>query len=158
MKNKSKFFNHRYRNYFFNPMYWWRGVKNPKRAYQNLIAAIRYPNLYHISRSVEGLISLYLGVYLYKAVLKSKSKSHNVVEVGAFKGLSTIYLSLAAEKAKKKVKSFEIFTGLPTADSDVDTHFSEGQYSSEIMNYVANVKEYLMMHLRRPPYILIPTT
>jgi hypothetical protein len=139
---KERFLGARFRNYFFNPFYWYRGVKDPKRAIQNAYTAIAHPRLYRISRSVEGLISLYTGVLLYESVLHTKSDSPNVVEVGAFKGLSTIYLSLACSRVGKRVKSFELFTGITNVDPTLDSLFHEGEFSSEGEEFEFNLKAY----------------
>ena len=129
----------RYRNYFFSPRYWLVAIKQPKRAWQNLYAVLKYPKLRKVSRSVQGLISLYLGVHLYETVLNSRHDSPNVVEVGAFKGLSTVYLSLAASQVGKRVKSFELFSGLPKVNKALDW-FKDGQFLSSIGEYEANLK------------------
>lgn len=131
----------RYRNYFFSPSYWLVAIKQPKRAWQNFYAALKYPKLHKVSRSVQGLISLHLGVHLYETVLNSRHDSPNVVEVGAFKGLSTVYLSLAASKAGKRIKSFELFSGLPKVNKALDW-FKDGQFLSSIDEYEANLKMY----------------
>jgi hypothetical protein len=131
----------RYRNYFLSPSYWYAAIKEPKRAWQNLYAALKHPKLYKIAGSVQGLISLYLGVHLYETVLNSQHDSPNVVEVGAFKGLSTVYLSLAASKAGKRIKSFELFSGLPKVNRTLD-RFEDGQFLASIGEYEANLKMY----------------
>jgi predicted O-methyltransferase YrrM len=77
---------------------------------------------------------------LYETVLKSKNKSPNIIEVGAFKGKSTCILSLAAARANKKVKSFELFSGLPVADSLLDDSFHQGQFSSAVGEYWHNIE------------------
>lgn len=137
-----KFLNFRYRNYFLNPRYWIRAIKEPKKAWQNFYASLKYPKFYKISTSVEGLISQYLAVFLYKTVLNSQHDSPNIVEVGAFKGLSTIYLSLAASRVGKRIKSFELFSGLPKVDPILDSGFAEGDFSSSIDEYKNNLKIY----------------
>jgi hypothetical protein len=110
-----------HKSYLLNPHYWLKGIKHPRQAWGNLFSIIRHPRLYiKVWTHVEGLIDHRLGVLLYESVLKSNSISPNVVEVGAFKGLSTVYLSLAAGKVGKRVKSFELFTGLPAASSVLD--------------------------------------
>jgi len=134
--------NSRYRNYLFNPKYWLIAVKEPKKALQNLFAIVRYPKLYKVARSVEGLISHHFGVILYRTVLGSKHDSPNIVEVGAFKGLSTIYLSLAAIRAGKRIKSFELFSGLPTSNEVFDPTFSKNQFSSSVEEYRTNLGRY----------------
>jgi len=114
-----------YRNYMFNPRYWLGALSNPRPAYRNFHAILKHPLLYaNVGTKVEGLLDHYVGTLLYDSVLKCKSKSPNVVEVGVFKGLSTSYLSIAAAKAGKRVKSFELFSGLPVVSPELDAGFS----------------------------------
>jgi len=61
---------------------------------------------------------------------------------GAFKGLSTCLLSFAANRTGKRVKSFELFSGLPTRDPVLDANFHVGQYSSDVAEWEANVTKY----------------
>jgi len=111
-------------------------------ALRRLPIILKHPQLYEVSQKAEGLIGLSLGFLLYKTVLNTKSHSQNVVEVGAYKGASTVYLSLAAHKVGKRVKSFELFSGLPTSDSLLDPGFYPGQYSSELAEYEQQVANY----------------
>jgi predicted O-methyltransferase YrrM len=128
--------------YFFSPRRWLRRALNPKSTCQTVFALIAHPRLCTASLRVEGLISPYLGNLLYNCVLASKHDSPNIVEVGAFKGLSTIYLSLAARQVGKRVKSFELFSGLPTADPVLDPSFHLGEFSSEVNEYEANLRAF----------------
>lgn len=66
------------RNYLRDPSYWLRGLRD---------------------RRVDGLISAYLGFVLHRTVVKRAEELRRpVVEVGAFKGLSTVFLSNACAK------------------------------------------------------------
>jgi len=133
----------KYRNFLFDPRYWLMGIKSPTIAYDNLVAMLRHPLLYmNVCTRVEGLIDHYVGTLLYESVLACKSLSPNIVEVGAFKGLSTIYLSMAASKMNKRVKSFELFSGSPTIYPNSGTRFHVRQFSSEVSEYEANVRTY----------------
>ena len=138
----ERYLNTGYRNYFFSYTYWLRALKDPNKALRNLSAVIRRPTLYRVNRSVEGLISFSTGVLLYETVLRTKSNSLNIVEVGAFKGLSTTYLSLAASRVGKRLKSFELFSGLPTGDTELDPSFTKDDFSSDVNEYEDNVRRY----------------
>ena len=93
--------------------YWLGAVKNPRLALQTATAILKYPNLFIATRGVEGRIPPPVGVLLYESVLRSGSTAANIVEVGAFKGLSTIYLAKAAQTIGKRVKSFDLFSESP---------------------------------------------
>ena len=126
--------------YFSNPKLWLQAVKNPFYAGKTITNVIKHPNLFIKTRNVEGLIHFSLGVVLYEAALKTKYRSGDIVEVGAFKGLSTIYLADSAKHINKRVKSFELFSGLPTADRCLDPSFEKGQYSSDQKEYDNNLR------------------
>ena len=79
---------------------------------------------------------------MYKTVLRNRAASTNIIEVGAFKGSSTCYLSQAASRVGKRVKSFELFSGLPIADPTLDGGCYVGRYSSDVAEYEANVRAY----------------
>lgn len=125
-------------------------IKNLMKAWRTffeikfckVLNIVKHPYLFKVSQKCEGLIDLNLGVFLFNSVLRARSDSPNIVEVGAYKGLSTIYLSLAASRAGKRLKCFELFSGLPTADSVLDPTFHIGQHSSTIGEYEANLKAY----------------
>jgi predicted O-methyltransferase YrrM len=127
--------------YFVNPDRWAKAIRHPEFARRALLNIIRYPQLLPTTHC-EGLISWNLGALLYENVLKNKAISQNIIEVGAFKGLSTCYLSRAAACVGKRVKSFELFTGLPVADANLDPIFHAGQFSSDVDQYDRNVKAY----------------
>jgi hypothetical protein len=131
-----------FRKYLANPMYWRLAVKKPRTALRTAVAIAQYPRLYRVSQAVEGLITGYLGTVLYRAVLDAKDRPGPVVEAGAFKGLSTCFLSLAAAQVGKRVKSFELFTGLPMVDATLDSHWKPGDYSSDTAEYDRNVRQH----------------
>jgi hypothetical protein len=127
-------------NYCLKPRRLLSAIRHPQAALRNLYILFTHPQCRRVCLNVEGLISLSLGTLLYDNVLKSKLLSPNVIEVGAFKGASTCYLSLAAVQVGKRVKSFELFSGLPVADAILDPHFHVGDYSSDVAEYERNVK------------------
>ena len=56
------------RNYLRDPSYWLLGLRDRRRALQNLRVVLFHRKLYRISRSVDGLISAYLGFVLDRTV------------------------------------------------------------------------------------------
>ena len=131
-----------YASYFLKPRQWLRAVRQPKLAVQTFFNILKYPQLFKVSQNVEGLTGFNLGVSLYRTVLTSQAKSPNILDLGAFKGLSACYLSLAAFRVGKRVKSFELFSGLPTSNATLDPSFHKGQFSSEQIEYENNVRSY----------------
>lgn len=126
--------------YFLNSHRLLRTIQNPKAALQSIIRILRYPVLFVITRNVEGLVGYDLGVFLRETVLRTKCSSPNIVDAGSFKGLSTVYLARAAGTIGKRVKSFELFSGLLTADPILDPTFYPGKYPSDVDEYEANLK------------------
>ena len=129
-------------SYLLSPSLWLQRIKHPGEILRIVSKIARDPRIIPLlmaSQKVEGFIDVDLGLHLFNAVLKVKSSSPNIVEVGAFKGLSTCYLSHAASRVGKRVKSFELFSGLPTRDPVLDASFHVGQYSSDIAEYEAHV-------------------
>jgi predicted O-methyltransferase YrrM len=124
----------------FSRSAWQQAAKNPPYFFCFIQGIIRHPLLFSRTRKVDGLISPYIGAELYDAVTKSKHPSRNVIEVGAYKGLSTIQLATACRKVNKRVKSFEIFSGLPEIDSTLDKGFNKGDFSSDMNIYENNLK------------------
>ncbi|MBN1643754.1 MAG: class I SAM-dependent methyltransferase [Dehalococcoidales bacterium] len=117
-------------------------LKHPKLACKIAFDALKQPSLLTISRKAPGLCSISLGWLIYNRVLKSSHKSRNIIEVGAYKGKSTCFLSLAAKKTGRRVKSFELFSGLPTADPVLDPRFRKGDMSSSLEIYESTVSTY----------------
>ncbi len=131
--------------YLLSPSRWLGRIRHPGQISRTILKILRNPRIIPLLmaiRNVEGYIEVDLGLLLYDSVLKAKSSSPNVVEVGAYKGLSTCCLSLAASRVGKRVKSFELFSGLPTRDPILDASFHVGQYSSDVAEYEANVTKY----------------
>jgi predicted O-methyltransferase YrrM len=124
----------------FSASAWQQAVKNPPYFFCFIQGIVRHPLLFSQTRKIDGLISPYIGAELYDTVMKSKHPSRNVIEVGAYKGLSTIHLATACRKVNKRVKSFEIFTGLPESDSTLDKGFNKGDFSSDVNTYENNLK------------------
>ena len=127
-------------SFLINPWRWLHVIKDPGLAIRALIGILRHPTLFIITTKVEGLIGPELGLLLYETALKTKCRSPNIVEVGAYKGLSTIYLARAARTIGKRVKSFELFSGLPTADPIMDPDYPVGQFSSDVSEYENNLR------------------
>jgi len=121
---------------------WIAAMRHPKKFWQYLRYIFKYPHLFKVSEKVEGLISFVLGVFLYECVLNSPSSSPNVVDVGSYKGLSTCYLSLAAVQVGKRIKSFELFSGLPMCDPCLDRGFYKGQFASTISDFESQAETY----------------
>jgi predicted O-methyltransferase YrrM len=124
----------------FSANAWQQTVKNPPYFFCFVQGIVRHPLLFSQTRKIDGLISPYIGAELYDTVMKSKHPSKNVIEVGAYKGLSTIHLATACRKVNKRVKSFEIFSGLPEIDSTLDKGFNKGDFSSDVNTYENNLK------------------
>jgi hypothetical protein len=117
-------------------------IRTPKKALiSHLVTIIKYPVLYYKTINVPGYLTLEVGVALYEAVLKTNHKSINIVEVGAYKGLSTIFLSEAAKRVDKKVKSFDWFIGLPTVDPILDSEYRTGVLVSSADEWESNVRK-----------------
>lgn len=128
---------------FLNPKILLYCMRNPKKAiFSNLIPFIKHPFLFYKTRSVPGYLTLEVGVALYEAVLKTEHKSSNIVEVGVYKGLSTIYLAEAAKKVNKKVKSFDWFSGLSNVDPILDSEYINSELSSSAYAWESNVRKY----------------
>ncbi len=117
--------------------------QTPKRELiRHLVTIMKYPFLYYKTVGVTGFITVEEGITLYEAVLKIKHKSSNIIEIGAYKGLSTIYLAEAAKRVNKKVKSFEWFLGLPAVDPILDSYFSTRDLVSNADEWESNVRKY----------------
>jgi hypothetical protein len=126
-----------HRNYARNAFY------HPLITINSLIYSLRYPEIVKVDLNVKKLINLPLGAVLHKAAIRTKNNpSANIIEVGAFEGKSTCFLSLAAKRVGKNVKSFELFSGLPVADDKLDKGFSKGMFNSSKDTYINNVKKY----------------
>jgi predicted O-methyltransferase YrrM len=93
---------------------------------------------------VDGLISGYLGFVLDRTVRERAGELRRpVVEVGAFKGLSTVFLSNACAKVGTRLHSFELFQGLPAVNEALDDpKFKQGQFRSTQDEYESNVRTF----------------
>jgi len=107
-----------------------------------VLDTLRHPRIHQIVNHVEGLISWRTAVLLYRAVTSNRNHTGDIIEIGAYKGLSTCVLSLAAKKVGKRVKSFELFTGLPSADPHLDKGFQQGMFSASVDEFERNLKTY----------------
>jgi len=139
-RTKSDYY--KYFSFFIDPKLWLRALKRPNIALESFLVLLRYPHFYAIGRNMPYGTGFVLGSRLYKTVLDTKCQSPNVIEVGAWKGESTIYLSLAAKRAGKRVRTFELFSGLPTINPEYDSSFEMGQFSAEVSEFENNVKTY----------------
>lgn len=105
---------------------------------------VRHPTLFLTTSKVKGLIGWPTGLLLHKAVLGTRHRLPNILDVGAYKGLSTVYLARAARVTGKRVKTFELFSGLPTVDPVLDADFSLGQFNSQVDEYETNLKTWVV--------------
>jgi predicted O-methyltransferase YrrM len=119
-----------------------KGLRNPRRGHRYLLDVFGHPHLSRIVDSVEGWISLRTAIVLFDAVISNGCHPGDVIEVGAFKGLSTCVLSLAAKRVGKRVKSFELFSGLPQADPILDADFKPGMFTASVEEYEKNVRAF----------------
>ena len=84
---------------------------------------------------VPGATSVLETVWLAYALARVRSPARDWVEVGCFKGLSTVRLSLLAELLDRQLHVFDTFAGLPGEDAVYETvdgspayHFRKGSY------------------------------
>jgi predicted O-methyltransferase YrrM len=136
-----------YLNLLFKKQFYTEVIPHPVSLFTNIFYTLYYtrrnPNWPEVDKKVEGYLTLPVAALLHRGVLASKKHpSTNVIEVGAFKGKSTIYLSSAAKQTGKRVKSFDLFTGLPTADPVLDPEFKKGQLKSDVDVYKSNIQAY----------------
>lgn len=126
--------------FFLKPRRWFNPIRNPRLAFRSILGILRHPTLFIITRNIEGGAGWHLGFLLFETALRTKHSSPNIVEVGAFKGLSTVYLAYGARTIGKRVKSFELFTGLPSVDPMIDIGFHIGDGASNPSEYERNLK------------------
>ena len=116
----------------------WR--RFPRRMWRSHVAFLRHPVLgVRVGLRVDGLISLFTGVLLYDCVMRCRASSPYVVEMGAYKGLSTCYLSRAAARCGKRVRVFESFCGLPSVDPELDAYFKKGDFACAEEDFHENI-------------------
>ena len=84
---------------------------------------------------VPGATSVLETLWLVYALARVRSTAPDWVEVGCFKGLSTVRLSLLAELLDRRLSVFDTFAGLPGEDAIYETvnrsppyHFRKGSY------------------------------
>jgi len=58
-------------------------IQHPIEILKAMLTIVKHPNLVRISQMIEGGSTLWGGILLYNYVLSSRSKSKNVIEVGA---------------------------------------------------------------------------
>jgi predicted O-methyltransferase YrrM len=127
--------------YIGSPSRWVSAARNPRLAVCGFLTPIlKHPVLYSRTRKIQGLITPEVGVLLYESVLAAKHESPNVVEAGAYQGLSTTYLAAAAAKANKRVKVVDWFAGLSATDPELDPRFVAGALVSDAGRWEANLK------------------
>jgi predicted O-methyltransferase YrrM len=124
--------------------YWLGAVKNPRLALQTTTAILKYPNLFIATRGVEGRIPPPVGVLLYESVLRSGSTAANIVEVGAFKGLSTIYLAKAAQTIGKRVKSFDLFSESPRQLEEFESNLERRRVRDVVDVKIGDARETML--------------
>jgi predicted O-methyltransferase YrrM len=115
-------------NYCLSWRHLWGAVKHSRLLIQTVLAILKHLNLFISTLEIDGNIAPPNGVLLYETVFKAKNDGVNIIEVGSFKGLSTIYLAKAAQKTGKRVKSFDLFSELPfLGDSLLAKYYYPGQ-------------------------------
>lgn len=120
--------------------YW---LRRPRRALRTHLAALRHPLLVSgLYLRVPGLVSPFVLTLLWDSVGASRSASPNVVEVGAYRGLSSCCLSRAAAKHHRRLWTFEWFQGLPAGHSELDAWVREGACRSDESTWRANMERH----------------
>jgi len=118
-------------------------LRHPKRALRAHVAVLRHPLLVpRLYFGVPGLVSPFSLALLWDTVMNSRSRSPNIVEVGAYKGLSTCCLTKAAARRNKLVWTFEWFQGLPPAQSELDSWVTAGSCKSDEATWRENVERH----------------
>lgn len=84
---------------------------------------------------VPGATSVLETIWLVYALARVRSPAPDWIEVGCFKGLSTVRLSLLADSLDRELTVFDTFAGLPGEDAVYETvngspayHFRKGSY------------------------------
>ncbi len=120
--------------------YWFR---RPRRAWRTHVALLWHPLLVpRLYLGVPGLSGPFTLALLWDSVVHSGVKSPNVVEVGAYKGLSTCCLSRAAARRGKTVWTHEWFQGLPEVQNGLDSWTHAGACRSDEATWRANVERH----------------
>jgi predicted O-methyltransferase YrrM len=131
-------------SYFLNWRHWLGAVKHPSLAIKIVFPILKHPNLLITTWKVDGLIEPNVGVLLYETVLKSKNNSVNVVEVGTYKGLLTIYLAKAAQITGKRVKSFDLFSELPGQLEECKNNLKASHVQDVVDLVIGDVRETML--------------
>ena len=125
-------------------------LQRPRRALRAHVAVLRHPLLVpRLYFRVPGLVSPFTLALLWDSVVDSRSRSPNIVEVGAYKGLSTCCLSKAAARCNKRVWTFEWFEGLPPVQSGLDSWVRAGSCKSDEATWRENVERHGVISLCR---------
>ena len=120
--------------------YWF---SHPRRAWRTHVALLRHPLLVlRLYLGVPGLAGPFTLALLWDSVMHSGVKSPNVVEVGAYKGLSTCCLSRAAAKCGRLVWTYDWFQGLPEVQNELDAWTRAGACRSDEATWRANVERH----------------
>jgi predicted O-methyltransferase YrrM len=136
-----------YFKFLFTKDFYTRVVPHPEQIFKSLFFTsyycLRHPDWIKVERKVDGRLNLPVAVFLYRAVLNMRAHpSPNVVEAGCFKGKSTIFLSHGAKDSGKRLKSFELFTGLPVSNAELDSIFKKGDLVSSREEFTSNLLTY----------------
>jgi hypothetical protein len=117
---------------------WGMLTKHPRLSVRAAYWALRHPRIIRL----PGFISPPVAALLYDTVIEARNHpSAVVVEAGAYKGKSTVCLSIAARKAGKRIKTFELFSGLPSVGA-VDRGLKVGQFSSNETTFRTNLAKF----------------
>lgn len=122
---------------------WVKALSNPARAVCNAVGFLRHPVMMSgVFLRAEGLLTPCTASLLYDSVISSAVASGSVLDVGCHKGLSTCFLSLAAQRTGRQVIAFDSFRGLPEADPELDRHFHVGQFAASPEEFECNVSRH----------------
>lgn len=114
------------------PSYWQR-IKN---LIANEYITLWRHDLVLLKNKVEGYLTLHEMDYLEEMAVRMKG---NVLEFGAFQGLSSCVLSRACNYIDKTLYTFESFEGLDNPDEELDPTFRHGEYRGEEKVLLDNV-------------------
>jgi len=114
------------------------------------VAVLRHPLLVpRLYVRVPGLVSPFTLALLWD----SPSRSPNIVELGAYKGLSTCCRGEgqpnAAARCNQRVWTFEWFEGLPPVQSELDSWVRAGSCKSDEAVWRENVERHGVISLCR---------
>jgi hypothetical protein len=99
--------------------------------------------------NVSGTTTVLETIWLAYACNLAPADNHSWVEVGCFKGLSSVRLSLLCKYAGSRLHVFDTFAGLPTGDEvyhsvdgGMSVHFQPGSYRGTEEEVRENVTKY----------------